>query len=54
MFQSGNFDFEKMQELQKTATDTVLGVLTEAQKTSFNKMLGEPFELKGGFFKKKD
>jgi hypothetical protein len=53
MFASG-FDFEKMQEIQKTATDTVQGVLTDAQKTAFNKMLGEPFELKFGFGKKKD
>jgi hypothetical protein len=51
MFQSG-FDFEKMQEIQKTATDAVQGVLTDMQKTAFNKMLGEPFEFKFG--KKKD
>jgi hypothetical protein len=54
MFEGGGFDFEKMQELQKTATDTVQGVLTESQKTAFTKMLGEPFELKGGFGKKKN
>jgi hypothetical protein len=55
MFQSGGFDFERMQELQKTATDTVQGTLTQAQKTAFEKMLGEPFEFKGfGFGKKKD
>jgi hypothetical protein len=53
MFQSGDFDFEKMQEMQKTATDTVLGTLTAAQKATWTKMIGEPFELKGGFGKKK-
>ena len=54
MFESG-FDFERMQEIQKAATDAVQGVLTDSQKTGFNKMLGEPFEFKGfGFGKKKD
>jgi hypothetical protein len=57
MFEGGNFDFEKMQELQKTATDTVQSVLTAPQKTAWTKMIGEPFEMKGGFGgfgKKKD
>jgi Spy/CpxP family protein refolding chaperone len=53
MFEGGNFDFEKMQELQKTATDTVQGVLTQDQKTAWTKMTGTPFEMKGGFGKKK-
>jgi len=58
MLQSGDFDFEKMQELQKTTKDKVQGTLTEAQKTKWTKMIGEPFEMKGfggkGFGKKKD
>jgi hypothetical protein len=55
MFESGGFDFDKMQELQKTATDTVQGVLTSTQKTAWAKLIGEPFQLKGGkgFGKKK-
>jgi hypothetical protein len=53
MFEGGNFDFERMQELQKTATDTVQGVLTPEQKTAWTKMIGEPFQMKGGFGKKK-
>ncbi len=53
LLQGGGFDFEKMQELQKTATDTVMGVLTADQKSAWSKMIGEPFELKGGFGKKK-
>jgi Spy/CpxP family protein refolding chaperone len=47
MFQSGDFDFEKMQELQRTTTETVQSVLTAAQKSEWSKLIGEPFELKG-------
>lgn len=55
MFQGGNFDFEKMQELQKSTTDKIHGLLTQEQKTAWTKMQGQPFEMKGGFgFKKKD
>jgi ABC-type uncharacterized transport system YnjBCD ATPase subunit len=53
MLQGGNFDFEAMQELQKTATDTVQGVLTPDQKMAWTKLTGEPFMLKG-FGKKGD
>jgi hypothetical protein len=49
MFQSGGFDPERMQELQKNATATIQGALTAAQKDAWQKMVGEPFELKGGF-----
>lgn len=58
MFQNMNFDFERIQELAKEATDTVQGVLTAAQKDSWKKMTGEPFEMKGfggkGFGKKQN
>jgi hypothetical protein len=55
MFQGGNFDFEKIQELQKSTTDKINGLLTQEQKTAWTKMQGQPFEMKGGFgFKKKD
>jgi hypothetical protein len=54
MFESGGFDFERMQELQRTATDTVRGTLTEAQKATWTKLIGEPFEMQFGFGKKKD
>jgi len=53
MFESGNFDFEKMQELQKAAAETVQGTLTQEQKTAWTKMIGEPFQMKGGFKGKK-
>jgi hypothetical protein len=53
MFEGGNFDFERMQELQKTATDTVQGTLTAEQKTAWAKMVGEPFQFKGFGFGKK-
>ena len=48
MFEGGGFDFEKMQEIQKTATAAVRGVLTEQQKTNWTRMIGEPFELQFG------
>jgi Spy/CpxP family protein refolding chaperone len=51
MVEGGGFDFERMQELQKTATDTVQGVLTADQKTAWTKLTGEPFQM--GFFKGK-
>jgi len=51
MIESGNFDFERMQELQKTATDAVQGALSQDQKTAWTKMIGEPFQFKGGFGK---
>jgi Spy/CpxP family protein refolding chaperone len=54
MFESGGFDPERMQEIQKTATASVQGVLSESQKTAWTKMIGEPFQLKGGFGKKKN
>jgi hypothetical protein len=50
LFQGG-FDqdtFAKIQELQKTTDDTVLGTLTADQKAAWTKMIGEPFQLKGG------
>ncbi len=49
MFQNMNFDFERSQELAKEATDTIQGVLTAAQKDSWKKMTGAPFEMKFGF-----
>jgi hypothetical protein len=48
MFQNG-FDADRSQEIQKTATAEVLAALTDAQKTQWTKMIGEPFEMKGGF-----
>jgi len=49
------FDFERIQEIQKSTTDSVQGVLTADQKTTWTKMIGEPFEMKGfGGFKKKN
>jgi hypothetical protein len=47
MFESGGFDFEKLQEIQKTTTAAVQGVLNAEQKTAWTKMIGEPFQLKG-------
>jgi len=51
MIQNMAFDFERSQELAKEATDTVQGVLTVAQKDSWKKLTGEPFEMKFGFGK---
>jgi hypothetical protein len=53
MFDAKEFDLDKMQETQKTATEAVQGVLTQDQKTAWTKMIGEPFQLKGGFGKGK-
>src|SRR5262249_42834774 len=49
LFESGGFDFEKLQAIQKNTTAAIHGVLTVEQKTAWTKMIGEPFELKGGF-----
>jgi hypothetical protein len=50
LFEGGGFpDFEKMREIEKTAAGKVQAVLTDAQKAAWMKMLGEPFELRGGF-----
>jgi hypothetical protein len=49
MFESGGFDPERMQEIQKTATASVQGALTSTQKASWAKMIGEPFQMQGGF-----
>jgi len=49
LFEAGGFDFEKIQDLQKMTTDRIQGALTSEQKTAWTKMIGEPFELKGGF-----
>ena len=57
MFQSGNFDLDRNQELTNATTAKVQGILTDAQKTAWTRMIGEPFEMKGfgfGFGKKKD
>jgi Spy/CpxP family protein refolding chaperone len=53
MLQGGNFDFERMQELQKTTTEKVEGVLTAVQKSTWSKMVGEKFDMPFGFGKKK-
>ncbi|MEM0924415.1 MAG: hypothetical protein AAGJ83_00120 [Planctomycetota bacterium] len=47
MFQGGGGgDFrEKAEEMRKEAEQKILGVLTSDQKTSFEKMKGEPFEM---------
>jgi Spy/CpxP family protein refolding chaperone len=52
MFDAKELDFDKMQELQKTATETVQNVLTADQKTAWTKMIGEPFQMKFGKGKK--
>jgi len=49
LLEAGGFDFEKIQELQKTTADRIQGALTSEQKSAWTKMIGEPFELKGGF-----
>jgi Spy/CpxP family protein refolding chaperone len=51
MFEAGGFNPEKMQEIQKTAAAAVQSVLTEPQKSAWTKMIGEPFQMKGGFGK---
>jgi hypothetical protein len=43
------FDFAKMQELDKAATAKIQNVLNDSQKSAWTKMIGEPFEQKGGF-----
>jgi hypothetical protein len=43
------FDPVKIQELDKAATVKVQGVLSQEQKTTWSKMLGQPFQLAGGF-----
>jgi hypothetical protein len=53
MFQGGNFDFERMQELQKTTTEKVEGALTAEQKAAWSKMTGAKFDMPFGFGKKK-
>ena len=47
LFEAG--DSEKIQELQKSTADRIQGALTSEQKTAWTKMIGEPFDLKGGF-----
>jgi uncharacterized protein YwqG len=46
----GGFDpdtFTKIQELQKSTDDAVLATLTADQKSTWTKMIGEKFEMKG-------
>jgi putative heme-binding domain-containing protein len=49
IFQAGGFDFEKVQQIQDAATSKIQGVLSAEQKTAWNKLIGQPFDLKGGF-----
>jgi putative heme-binding domain-containing protein len=49
LLQAGGFDFEKIQQNQEAATSKIQGVLTPAQKTAWNKLVGQPFDMKGGF-----
>jgi hypothetical protein len=49
LFQGGGFDIEKMQHLQEQTQDKINAVLTPNQKAAWTKMVGQPFELKGGF-----
>jgi putative heme-binding domain-containing protein len=48
MMEAGGFDPEKMQQLQKTATAKIQIALTQDQKTSWTKLLGQPFQMAMG------
>jgi hypothetical protein len=50
MFQSGDFDFEKMQQLQTTTTETIQSLITKDQKVAWTKLVGQPFEMSGPGF----
>jgi HEAT repeat protein len=50
MMETGGFDPEKMQELQKATTAKIQGALTQEQKTALTSLLGQPFQLAGGGF----
>jgi putative heme-binding domain-containing protein len=49
MFDAGGFDPAKMQELQKNTTAKIQSALTQDQKTAWTKLLGQPFQMGGGF-----
>jgi hypothetical protein len=48
LFEDGFPGFEKIQELQKSAADKIQAALTDTQKAAWTRIIGEPFELKGG------
>lgn len=48
LFKEG-FNPERNQEIAAAAKEAAHGVLTAAQKTAWTKMVGEPYEFKGGF-----
>jgi type 1 glutamine amidotransferase len=49
LIEAGGFDPAKMQELQKSTTAKIQGALTQDQKTAWTSLVGQPFQLAGGF-----
>ena len=48
LFKEG-FDLERSKEIAAAAKEGTHGVLTADQKAAWTKLIGEPFEFKGGF-----